>query len=223
MKNYAQKEEYFNEGSLPLFAQRLIELYNQDGKELHFQPDINKVALLVCDLQKYFFLPASNAYIPSTKYIIPKIKQLISFFKENQQPVIFTRHFNNTDNAGMMSKKWNKLIDKDTDYFNIIDELDTTSCLIIDKTRYDAFHNTGLNDILTDRNITQIVITGVMTHLCCESTVRSAFMNDFEAFFPVDATATYNELFHTSSFTNLCHGFIDAVTTGQLIRELENG
>ena len=45
-----------------------------------------------------------------------------------------------------------------------------------------------------------------MTHLCCETTARSAFVHGYEVFFLVDGTATYNQDFHRASLMNLAHG-----------------
>jgi isochorismate hydrolase len=61
--------------------------------------------------------------------------------------------------------------------------------------------------MLRASGVTQVVICGVMTHLCCESTARSAFMHGYEVFFPVDGTATYNLTYHRASLVNLAHGF----------------
>lgn len=46
-----------------------------------------------------------------------------------------------------------------------------------------------------------------MTHLCCETTARSAFIRGFDVFFTIDGTATYNEDFHFGTLYNLAHGF----------------
>ena len=55
-----------------------------------------------------------------------------------------------------------------------------------------------------------------MTHLCCESTARSAVVRGFEVFFLIDGTATYNQQFHFGSLYNLAHG----VATQVLAQEI---
>ena len=61
-----------------------------------------------------------------------------------------------------------------------------------------------------------VIVTGVMTHLCCETTAREAFVRGFNVVFPVDGTLTQNRLFHEATLRNLSHGF--AVTP--LLREV---
>jgi len=62
-----------------------------------------------------------------------------------------------------------------------------------------------------------------MTHLCCETTARSAFMSGFDVFFTVDGTATYNKTFHLSTLINLAHGFAIPITTKEVIQKtMEN-
>ncbi len=53
---------------------------------------------------------------------------------------------------------------------------------VIEKSQYDAFFDSSLEHRLAARQVKQMVIGGVMTHLCCETTARSAFMRGFEVF-----------------------------------------
>jgi len=57
-------------------------------------------------------------------------------------------------------------------------------------------YGTGLDELLKSRVIEEIIITGVMTYCCCETTARDAFMRDYRVFFVSDATATVNEELH---------------------------
>jgi isochorismate hydrolase len=56
-----------------------------------------------------------------------------------------------------------------------------------------------------------------MTHLCCETTARSAFMRGFEVFFTIDGTATYNEEHHWAALLNLAHGFATPVLVDEVV------
>ena len=89
----------------------------------------------------------------------------------------------------------------------IIALLDTSKGVVLQKKQYDAFHQTDLESILRGRGVEQVVVTGVMTHLCCETTARAAFVRGFEVFFCVDGTATYTEELHHAALLTLTHGF----------------
>jgi len=120
---------------------------------------------------------------------------------------MFTRHINTNKDAKMMKKWWESFINPEDKESEIIDSLNSAESKIITKTQYDAFYKTELEHYLINNNIEQLVVTGLMTHLCCETTIRSAFVRGFTVFFPVDGTATYNMDFHKSSCINLSHGF----------------
>ena len=116
-----------------------------------------------------------------------------------------------------MSFWWRDLILAEHPYSEIIPALDTSAGLVIPKSQYDAFYGTPLEQALHERGVTQVVICGVMTHLCCETTARSAFLRGFEVFFTVDGTATYNENFHRATLLNLAHGFATLVMVGEVL------
>jgi ureidoacrylate peracid hydrolase len=62
--------------------------------------------------------------------------------------------------------------------------------ILLDKPRFGAFHGTDLELILRSRGIDTIIIGGVATNICCETTAREAAVRDFHVFFLSDGTAT---------------------------------
>ena len=73
--------------------------------------------------------------------------------------------------------------------------------------RYDAFYNTPLKEKLQQLGVDTVVICGAMTNLCCETTARVAFVNDFNVIFLRDGNATTGQDFHDASIKNLEYGF----------------
>lgn len=181
-----------------------LKRYREEHK-IDFKP--RHSALLILDMQRYFLDESSHAYIPSAIAIIPEIKTLMNAFLKNKLPVILTRHLNTKKDANLMGKWWKDLITEENPLSEIVPELKHADAIVIKKTQYDAFYRTSLEDLLKKKGIIQIVITGVMTQLCCETTSRSAFVRGFEVFFTIDGTATYNEDFHRATLLNLSHGF----------------
>jgi isochorismate hydrolase len=178
-------------------------------------------ALLVLDMQSYFLDPASHAHIPSAPAIVPGIKRLVQAYYENHLPVIFTQHLNTQQDAASMATWWRDLISIENPLSALIPEFNFSNRYVVRKNQYDAFYQTALEDILRRKGITQVVISGVMTHLCCETTARSGFTRGFEVFFLIDGTATYNEDFQLASLLNLSHGFATPVLTAEITRALE--
>jgi biuret amidohydrolase len=62
--------------------------------------------------------------------------------------------------------------------------------IILGKPRYGAFHGTDLEQILRSRGLDTVIITGIATNICCQTTAREAAKHDFHVFFVSDATAT---------------------------------
>ncbi len=217
MKSSYFTSETINDKSLEILGK--LEKYVGRHK-VDFIPE--KSALLILDMQKFFLEERSHAYIPSALPIIPKIKSLAEAYKLMGLPIIYTRHLNTGKDAMLMGKWWRDFITEDSDLSEIIPKLIIPDSIVIRKTQYDGFYRTNLEDILREKEIDQLIITGVMSHLCCETTVRSAFVRGFTVFFPIDGTATYNEDFHWATFLNLSHGFAVPVLTEELKNHMES-
>jgi isochorismate hydrolase len=214
------KEKYFKTETIDQRAEEFLKPLKslRDKRNWTFNPA--SAALLVLDMQRYFLEIDSHAFIPAAKAIMPKIKRLQTLFLERNLPVIQTRHINNEENAGQMKKWWRELITADNPLSALSTELVDKRVTVLNKSRYDSFIATDLQRILTNREVKQLVITGVMTHLCCETTARSAFMRDFDVFFGIDTTATYNSDFHRSSLMNLSHGFAIPLLEAEIVEAL---
>lgn len=197
---------------------RRVEQYAGGRRKLLFTPE--KSALLVLDMQSYFLDASSHAFVPSARAIIPHVQSLVRAFAAEKLPVILTRHINSLQDAGMMARWWSELITEDNPLSIIDPEISTPQAVAINKSRYDAFCNTRLENMLRDKGIERVVICGLLTHLCCETTARSAFMRGFEVFFAADGTATYNEQFHCAALLSLAHGFAALVTVRELLAAL---
>ena len=91
----------------------------------------------------------------------------------------------------------------------------------IPKNTYSAFHGTDLENKLRDLNITDLIIGGVMTNLCCETSARDAFVRDFRVFFLADGTSTISEDFHLSTLKNLGYGFATLISRHRLVQSIK--
>ena len=178
-------------------------------------PKPNRCALLVIDMQQYF--------LPVATPILGNVLSLIETCRSKDMRVIFTRHGHKdiAKDGGMLEKWWGDLIQygsKDWELIKAIDPPDGDG--ILDKNRYSAFHETVLEDSLKSRKIEELIITGVLTNCCCETTARDAFVRDFRVFFVSDATATVDTDLHLASLKNLAYGFAHIVSTDGLCRQL---
>lgn len=137
--------------------------------------------------------------------------------------MIFTAHVHKSKelDGGILGWWWEGMVienTKDAEIHSKITPLPEKK--IIHKHRYSAFYNTDLEIVLRCLNITDLVITGVMTNLCCESTARDAYFRDYRVFFLLDATGTINEELHLATLKNLAFGFAYVTHTEEILQEL---
>ena len=180
-------------------------------------PKPGKCALLVIDMQQYF--------LPIASPIIENVLSIIEACRSKGITIIFTRHGHRdiSRDGGMLSKWWGDCIKYGSSEWRLIETLsplDTDG--IIDKNRYSAFFGTGLDERLRAQGIDELIIAGVMTNCCCETTARDGFVRDYRVFFVSDATATVEEELHLASLKNLAYGFAHILPTDQLCRHIAN-
>jgi len=192
------------------------ENHNQNRKNV-FKPQTS--ALFIIDMQRFFCDSSSHAYFKYSTKIIPNIHQLLTVYRQQSLPVIFTRYaLLRSESPGAMGRWWNDVLYDDDDLSNVIAPFYPRSNeLVIRKTQYSAFFETDLDQILKELKVTNILITGVLTHLCCETTARDAFMRNYDVFFVVDATASDTQELHDASLRTLSDGFATLVTTNEVI------
>ena len=213
------KERYYQPDTMEALASHWGELFGNPRKN-RLQPfQIGNAALLILDMQEYFLDPDSHAYIPSGDAILPNLIQMVKFFRGAERPVLATRHVNSTRDAGRMKDWWSELLTADHLRGGLHPELGIQREEIILKPQYDAFYQSDLDQRLKEARVEQLVVGGVMAHLCCETTARSAFVRGYEVFFLIDGTATYTEDFHTGTLRNLAHGFAVLTTVKELLGE----
>ncbi len=215
------KETYFTGDKVEISALKFLSRIESVRKKHLDSPDPERTAFLIMDMQEFFFNKNSHAFIPSAIPIVNRIIKIRDRCMDLNIPVIYTRHINSEKDAGQMNRWWRDILTRENGMSRIIEEFDEPGNLIVEKSRYNAFFKTDLERILRDNNISQIIIAGVMTHLCCETTAREAFVRDFDVYFGIDFTATYNKAFHESSLINLSHGFAVPVMTSELMKMLE--
>jgi len=217
-------ENYLTEENITLKADEwLANLSTRSSRLKKFKFLPKKSALLVIDMQDFFLNKESHAFIPSAITIIKNINSIITEYRNQNLPIIFTYHaYDEGEEPGIMGRWWGDML-RDTDPLSKIhssidyNKNDTT----IQKKRYSAFIGTNLDQILKDKKIDTLVIVGIMTHLCCESTAREAFMKDYEVYFVVDATATDFEDLHISSIKTLNDGFVRPVKADYIFKEVK--
>lgn len=173
-----------------------------------------KSVLLVIDMQTYFESMVSTA--------LPNVLKLVSHFQSRGLPIVFTQH-GHTDkeltppyrnqlvrkwgpegSIRVGTKGWHFLPDiKDALHYSLSGSPPSSSAMIVvAKNTYDAFLGTGdltetaLEDFLRNEGVERVVVCGVMTDCCCDTTARGAFNRGFETWMVSNACGTANKTQH---------------------------
>ncbi len=196
-----------------------VEPFNRRNLALNVQ----KSALLVIDMQNFFLDENSPTFTCGGLAILPNASSLIAAFRQLNLPVIFTRHVHNPNRSdlGIMGWWWQGACFENTPESEIHASIaPLKSEKQVFKHRYSAFYNTDLETVLRCMHVEDVVICGIMTNMCCESTARDAYFRDLRVFFLADATGSICEEMHVATLLNLAFGFARIATTGEILKEL---
>ena len=172
--------------------------------------DPRRCSVIIVDMENDALKP-SGAYsrdlsegYPDQEELIHCNQRLIQTARSANVPVIFTRTARKAGEAkylkhfmpliGQRARSYGvECLVEGTWGSGIVDELKPQpSEHVIDKKRRSAFLNTPLDLILRSMDITTLVVTGVGTPGCVESTVRAAFDLDYYIVMPTECTSTTN-------------------------------
>ena len=95
--------------------------------------------------------------------------------------------------------------------------------LIVEKNRFSAFiqGSSNLAEVLRERGLDTVLITGTVTNVCCESTARDAMMLNFKTIMVTDGNAAVTDEDHNASLCAFYLTFGDVMPTDMLVTCLE--
>ena len=170
--------------------------------------DPASTALIVIDVQNDFC--AKGGYFDQTgadlSLVEPAVERLTGFIeaaRANGLRVIFVRsqydpvYLSETQNARRRRIGWEiPLCREDTWGFEFYRVAPLPQEAIVTKHRYDAFHATELELVLRSNGVRNLILTGVATNVCVETTLRAAFVRDFEVVLIDDCCAARTQRAH---------------------------
>ena len=188
------------------------------------------VALLVIDIQKDFCdddgaMARLGKDLSVVKAMLPRLLNLIEFARGHNIKVIFTRRVNSalTDSLShrrQLSRGGALEVALDgtpgVDFSKGFEPKDSDYVLV--KRRYSAFTGTELDLVLRSNGVRTIVLTGVATNACVESTARDGFMLDYHVVLLSDCCATYDSPdLHEATLRNAEMYFATVASFDQLV------
>jgi nicotinamidase-related amidase len=107
------------------------------------------------------------------------------------------------------------------DWVDLVPELNAApDDLLISKQTWGAFHGTPLHERLQERNVTQVVLTGVATTAGVESTARAAYEHGYNVVLVTDAMTDRDAAAHDNSVRWVFPRLGETATTGEILARL---
>lgn len=156
----------------------------------------DQTALINVDMQRCF-VETSPLASPDGLALVGRVNRLASACRDAGVLVVHTRVWMSRDrsNVGVMGELVPPFIidlyTEGQESAELHDGLDVRpEDVILNKPRYGGFHGTDLEATLRSRGVDTVIISGIATNICCETTAREAAQHDFRVFFLSDGTVT---------------------------------
>jgi len=138
-------------------------------------------ALVVIDVQESFRQRPNWAAI-SNPEIAKQIHRLTKTFRAGGEMIVWVLH---------IEPGTGTVFDPANGHVRLIEGLAAAEGEpVITKTSFNAFYTTNLQQLLTSAGIVEVVVCGIRTEQCVETTARDAAGRGYEVTFVTDATAT---------------------------------
>src|SRR5258707_240249 len=185
---------------------------------LNEKVDPRHAALLLVDVQNDFCAEGGAMHregrdLAQVADMIPRLEQLLDAARGANVPCVWIRNVYNPGPNHYLSEVWLEQAKRrrngayvqypvcepgawNGDFYKVRPRPDE---VIVTKHRYGAFEGTDLDLVLRSKGIQTVIMTGVATNVCVETTARQAFLRDYYVVFANDCTATFSQSVHDSA------------------------
>lgn len=197
---------------------------------LEEKTDPRHTAILIVDVQNIFCHQKSAVIkkgidLSMPNKVISKISSFIDKARERSVKIIFIQQDINAFANSQVSKEimhragWKGI--KDGNELKWSEELcikPMPQDVLVRKKKYSAFFGTRLDSILKSKKIKTLVMTGVATNVCVDTTARDGFMRNYYIVLPKDCVASYSKTLHKAALENLNTNFAYVTDSKELLR-----
>jgi nicotinamidase-related amidase len=183
-----------------------------------------KTALVLIDIQRDYF-PGGNCELFMPEAAAEQAKILLEYFRQNELDVFHIQHISKKQNA--------EFFRPDTEGIEIhplVLPLASESVMI--KHYPDAFQETSLEQALRAKQVDTLVISGMMSHMCIDTSVRAAKRLQFDVLLAEDACTTKELVWnntripattvHQTMMASLDGSFAQVETTAAILNRLSS-
>jgi ureidoacrylate peracid hydrolase len=204
-------------------------------RSLREKVDPGHCALLLVDVQNDFCAEGGAMHreghdVTLVQQMLPRLERLLDSARAAKVKCVWIRNIYNSGPNHYLSEVWLEQAQRrrngayvkfpvceagewNGDFYRIRPRPDE---VIVSKHRFGAFEGTDLDLILRSNGIRTVIIAGVATNVCCETTARQAFLKDYYVVFSSDCNATFTQAAHDATLANI-DLFFGEVATGDEI------
>lgn len=144
-------------------------------------------ALMIVDVQQDYF-PQGRMELAGSIEASLEARRLLDFFRKETMPVVHIKHISTRKDAAFFLPH--------TDGINFHENVKPlASEKIIEKHYPNSFRDTGLAEYLASEETRELVVCGMMSHMCIDATVRAAFDKGYFVYVAHNACATRDLIF----------------------------
>ena len=194
-------------------------------------PDVGLMAMLA---ERYPEI--ARYYLPRvTETVVPNARRLLDGFRTAGRPVVYTRHGPLlADGSDMIARRRRRDVDalarparrrcgiaarSSTRWSQTL--APQAGELVIDKNTSSAFNSTGIEALLRNMELETLVLAGMATDMCVETTARDAADRGFDVIVVEDATATFFEHHHRAALSGFARVFGQVWDTARVLAALD--
>jgi len=189
--------------------------------------DLESTAILVVDMQNDYCSPEGSVAqrghsVAMIDAMLPRLQRFLDGARRAGAKIVFVQciHEPSTDSAAWLFRHGGKPqahCRRGTWGVEFYGVSPVEGEPVVVKHRYSAFVGTRLESVLHTLNIKTLVMTGVGTNVCVESTARDGFMRDYNIVFLSDCTATSTQEAHDATLANMRQFFGIVATSDDVL------
>ena len=142
---------------------------------------MKKTALLIIDVQKDYF-PGGRSELYHAVEAENAVLSLIEDCRKSDMPIIYMQH---------IQPEGSSFLAEGTPGIEIEDRIrPEEGDIVIVKHHPNSFLETPLDDVLKENSVEKLIVCGMMTHMCVDTTVRRAYDLGYEVDLAASACAT---------------------------------
>jgi ureidoacrylate peracid hydrolase len=161
---------------------------------------ISDPVLLLVDLQNDYCKPGyaldAQSDVSHAQSVLETAGEFLDKYRSSgRTPILVRTHHDTLTNSQEWAEMYRQrpyvnLCQPGTEGAEFVSELDVEDTdIVLTKHRYSAFYNTRLETYLLANDVSHLLIGGVATEICVESTIRDAFSRNYEVTLLEDCTA----------------------------------